>query len=106
MQPSRKIAHIHEVVMDTPLFYESTLGIGDENVHVRGKPLGKNLGDNLGHGMHKTNRPIVRDAFSALLFGQKDNIGGVEPMKVRGVEGVESLDDPHDSVFNDSPTLF
>lgn len=106
VKPASKVSHMHEIIMNAPSFYESTLGVGDKSIHVGGQPQGENFGNDLGDGVNQTNRPVIGNAFLTLLLGQEHNIGGVEPLKVGRVEGVEAVNDPHDVVFGKSPTLF
>lgn len=82
MQPSRKIPDIHEIIMNTSPLDKGTLGGGNKDIHVRTEPNGEYLRNNLSDGMDEANGAVVGDALRILLLGQKDHVGGVEPMKV------------------------
>ena len=60
--------------MYTSLFYESTLGNGDDVVHVGSKPSGKNLCNELGHRMDMADWSEVRNLLRSILLGNERNI--------------------------------
>ena len=105
VEASSKVPHIHEVAMDASLFYEGALGVGDEGIHMRGKPQGEHLSNDFGNGMDEAYGPIIRDAPRAILLGQEHHIGGVQPLKIGRVKGVKPVDDSHDIRSDDGPTF-
>jgi hypothetical protein len=60
--------------MNTSLFYESTLGIGDKLVHVWSKAGSHHLGNELGDSMYEANGAKIDDLFGAIFLGDKSNI--------------------------------
>ena len=78
--------------MNRPIFYESTLRIGDNVFHERCKTRGHHFGNELGNGMNEANGSKIRDIFRTGLLWEQDNVRGVEPLKVSG-EGF-GIDEP------------
>ena len=68
MKTLSKVTDIHEVIMDAPRFDESTLGIGDESGHVRGKPDGEHFCNYLGKSVDEANGSIVDDPLQPFLL--------------------------------------
>ena len=70
VKPTRKILHIHEIIMNASLLDKCTLRIGNQSIHERREANGQHLGDDFGDGVDKADRPIVGDPLGALLLGQ------------------------------------
>lgn len=104
VKPSRIVPHEQEIIVNASRFDESALGYGDMVFHVRGESSGKNLGHNLGNPMDESNGPIIGDLFRTIFFRDEDNVCGVEPMKIGGLEIREPVHNRHDVGFDDIPT--
>jgi hypothetical protein len=50
--------------------------------------------------------PAHKKALSTIHFGQKSNVGGVQPMKVGHMEIAKEINGTHNIVPNDAPTMF
>lgn len=105
MKPSRKISDIHEVVVNTPLFEESTLRVGDKVIHERTKPGSKHLGNDLGNSVNETDRAVVHNLLRSILLGQQNDVCRIEPVEVCCLEVGELMDYPHDVILNYVPTF-
>ena len=55
METSRKVSHIHEVVVDALFLDEGTLRSGDKVVHERAKVGRQHLGDDFSNSMDEAN---------------------------------------------------
>lgn len=49
-------------------------------MHVLADPGGEDLCNEFGHRVDETNGSVVVDFLGPLFFGEKDDVGGVEPM--------------------------
>jgi hypothetical protein len=96
MEFTRWVLHIHKVVMDTPLFDESTFGIGDNVVHMRCETRCHHLGNELCNGMNETYGPKIGGLLGTVLLGDKCNVGGVYPMQVGNPKGMDVMNHMHD----------
>ena len=82
MQPSRKVPHVHEIVMDASRFDECTLEPRDEGVHERCQASCQHLSDDFCNSVDEANGPIIADGFGTLLLWKQDDVRGVEPMEI------------------------
>jgi hypothetical protein len=71
MEFTRYVLHIHKVVMDTHLFDESTLGIGDNVVHMRCKTRCHHLGNEFCNGMNGTYGSKSKTSLAPSFLGVK-----------------------------------
>jgi hypothetical protein len=106
MKPSCQVSHIQKIVVNTSLLDEGTLRIGYKLIHIRGKAGGHHLGNNLGIGMYEAYRPKVGDVLGSILLWDKNNVCGIEPMKIVGAQIGEVVDDDQKVMLNDVPTRF
>ena len=86
VKSTRIVPHVYEVVMDAPSFDECTLGARDEAIHEMCQTSCHQFHNNLSHGMDEANRTIIGDGLGPLFLREQNNICGVEPMKVLGME--------------------
>jgi hypothetical protein len=104
VKPSRIVVDKHEVVMNAPRLDESALGVGNNVIHARGQTAGEDFGHDLCKTMDEANWSKVGDFLRPIFLWKKENVGGVKPMQVVGVEIGESLYNRHDVKFNNIPT--
>jgi hypothetical protein len=68
MQPCRKVFNVQEVIMDTSLLDEGSLGIRNKFIHQRPKTDIKHLSDCLGNSMNQGNGAIVDNVFGPIFL--------------------------------------
>src|ERR1041385_3445002 len=91
--------------MDASFLDEGALCIGDEVVHVRPKPKGKNFGNDFCDCVDKANWSKVRDLLRTIFLWQKCNVSGVEPLEVFRMKVPKEVNHPHHVALNDIPTF-
>ena len=71
VESSCNVPNLHEIVMDTSLFYEGALGMRDKIVHKWSKPEGNHFYDNISNAMDQDYRPILGDVLGPSFFGKR-----------------------------------